>query len=62
MSKEVLPRIKLRTVLTYGSLKREENNYLFRASPLKDCPILEMKHKSKWAIIEEVYNAIRYYD
>jgi hypothetical protein len=62
MSKEIPMRLKYRIVLRYGMIKRgRDNNYIFVASPFSHCPVLKMEHRSRWAIVNEVYDAIKSY-
>ena len=62
MSKDIPIRIKYRTVLKYGVLKRgRKNNFTFVAHPWGHSPVLKMEHRSRWAIVDEVYAAIKSY-
>jgi len=53
---------KLRFIKTFGAIIHKEKEYIFRPMPGKGCPILEMRDKSKWNLVEDVYYIINYRD
>jgi hypothetical protein len=53
------PTEKLRFVLLHGRIAKVDGEWLWTAAPDKECLIRTMKHKSRWTIIEYIYDIIR---
>lgn len=56
--KDMNPRYKIRFVQQFGKLKQSNGEWYFVANPLVDCPVKEMINRSKWSIVDTVYDAI----
>jgi len=53
------PAEKLRFVLNRGKLIRSGDEWIWTAAPDKECLIRTMKHKSRWTIIEYIFDILR---
>ena len=60
-TKDIPLRVKYRIVKQYGKLTREKTKWKFTHNPFLDCPVLEMTHFSKWAIVNKVFDCIKCY-
>jgi len=52
---------KLRFILLYGKIVKKEDTWTWTAAPDKACAIREISSKSRWDIVEYVYDAIKSY-
>lgn len=59
--KEIKPRYKYRFVQQFGKLKRANGEWYFMANPMIDCPVKLLSNRSKWLIIDTLFDAIRSY-
>jgi hypothetical protein len=49
-----------RYILLQGKLKqKEKRRWVFTAHPDNNCPIREAEGRSRWMLIEELYNTLR---
>jgi hypothetical protein len=53
------PSEKPRFVLLYGKIAKVDGEWLWTAAPDKECLIRTMKHKSKWTIIEYIFDILK---
>jgi hypothetical protein len=53
------PSEKLRFVLLYGKIVKVDGEWTWIAAPDKECLIRTMKHKSRWTIIEYIFDILR---
>lgn len=53
------PAEKLRYVLLRGKLIRSGDEWIWTAAPDKECLIRTMQHKSRWIIIEFIYDTLK---
>ena len=53
------PTEKLRFVLRYGRISKADNEWLWTAAPDNECLIRTMKHKSRWTIVEYIFDILR---
>lgn len=62
MKKEIPFRYKLRYVCLFGKIKQIGTMWQFTPDPIKQCSCLFMEHKSKWVVVETVYDIIKSYN
>jgi hypothetical protein len=53
------PAEKLRFVLNRGKLIKSGDEWIWTAAPDVKCYIRELREKSKWTIIEYIYDILR---
>lgn len=59
--KDIKPRYKYRFVQQFGKLKQANGEWCFTANPLVDCPVKLLSNRSKWAVIDTLFDAIKSY-
>jgi len=53
------PAEKLRLVKMYGTITSVDGKWVFKANPGKAGPVTEMKHESKWIMIDVIADLIK---
>ena len=53
------PAEKLRLVKMYGTITSVDGKWVFKAHPGKAGPVSEMKHESKWIMIDVIADLIK---
>ena len=52
------PKYKLNYLKLYGRVYHNKTEWIFKAQPGRNCPVLEWHDKSKWNLVDNLFSFI----